>query len=128
MTFYDYCLYDTSFVMWFYTFTEPSRYLRFYTRVISFKVSTILFEKTKHCWTTLYTALYWPRAITESLGVPLFVNILNACSDSESKNLCEVNVVIRFLSAKGMKAAEIHLDISEVYGENIISNGMVRRW
>lgn len=41
---------------------------------------------------------------------------------------CEIRGVIRFLSAKGVKAAEIHRQISEVYGENIMSDGMVRKW
>ncbi|XP_067139557.1 protein GVQW3-like [Centruroides vittatus] len=41
---------------------------------------------------------------------------------------CEVRVVIRFLSAKGSKAAEIHRQISEVYGESVMRDGMVRKW
>ncbi|XP_073976274.1 protein GVQW3-like [Rhodnius prolixus] len=41
---------------------------------------------------------------------------------------CEIRAVIRFLSTKGVKAAEIHREISEVYGENIMSSGMVRKW
>ncbi|XP_023215930.1 histone-lysine N-methyltransferase SETMAR-like [Centruroides sculpturatus] len=41
---------------------------------------------------------------------------------------CEVRAVIRFLSAKGSKAAEIHRQISEVYGESVMSEGMVRKW
>lgn len=40
---------------------------------------------------------------------------------------CEIRVVIRFLSGKGVKAAEIHREISEVYGEKIMSDGMVRK-
>lgn len=41
---------------------------------------------------------------------------------------CKIHVVIRFLSAKGVKAADIHRRISEVYGKNIKSDGMVRKW
>lgn len=41
---------------------------------------------------------------------------------------CEKRTVIRFLSAKGVEAAEVHREISEVYGENIRSSGMVRKW
>uniref|UniRef100_A0A1B6GKI0 Mos1 transposase HTH domain-containing protein n=1 Tax=Cuerna arida TaxID=1464854 RepID=A0A1B6GKI0_9HEMI len=41
---------------------------------------------------------------------------------------CEVHAVIRFLCAKGLKAIDIHHQISEVYGENIMSEGMVRKW
>ncbi|GBN72461.1 hypothetical protein AVEN_82501-1 [Araneus ventricosus] len=36
--------------------------------------------------------------------------------------------VIYFLNAKDVKAANIHRQISEVYGENITSEGMVRKW
>jgi hypothetical protein len=38
---------------------------------------------------------------------------------------CEICSVIRYLSAKGVKAVEIHCNICEVYGQNIMSNGMV---
>lgn len=41
---------------------------------------------------------------------------------------CEVRSVIRFLSAKGVKAVDIYREISAVYGENIMSEGMVRKW
>ncbi|XP_076057717.1 histone-lysine N-methyltransferase SETMAR-like isoform X1 [Oratosquilla oratoria] len=41
---------------------------------------------------------------------------------------CEICTVICFLTAKGMKAAKIHYQISEVYGENIMSDGMVQKW
>lgn len=33
-----------------------------------------------------------------------------------------------FLSAKGMKVAEINRQVCEVYRENIMSDGIVRRW
>ena len=36
---------------------------------------------------------------------------------------CEIRSVIRFLNAKDVKAAKIHRQISEVYGENIMSEG-----
>ena len=35
--------------------------------------------------------------------------------------------MIRFLSAKGVRAAEIR-QIREVYGENIMSDEMARKW
>ncbi|GFV43947.1 hypothetical protein TNCV_492721 [Trichonephila clavipes] len=41
---------------------------------------------------------------------------------------CEVRAVIRFLRAEGFKSFDIHPQISEVYGENIMSDGMVRKW
>lgn len=41
---------------------------------------------------------------------------------------CEVRSVIRFLNARNMKPAEIHRQLTEVYGEKVISDGMVRKW
>ena len=41
---------------------------------------------------------------------------------------CEICSVISYLSAKGVKAVEIHLNIYEVYGQNIMSDAMVRKW
>ena len=41
---------------------------------------------------------------------------------------CEVRAVIRFLSAKGLKPIDIHREICAVYGQNIMSDGMVRKW
>ncbi|GBO31746.1 hypothetical protein AVEN_133024-1 [Araneus ventricosus] len=38
---------------------------------------------------------------------------------------CEIRSVIRFLNAKDVKATEIGRQISEVYGENIMSEGMI---
>ncbi|GFY27883.1 histone-lysine N-methyltransferase SETMAR [Trichonephila clavipes] len=40
----------------------------------------------------------------------------------------EVRTVIRFLCAQGFKSVDIHHQISEVYGENIMSDGMGRKW
>ncbi|GBM88429.1 hypothetical protein AVEN_8864-1 [Araneus ventricosus] len=47
---------------------------------------------------------------------------------TENPTDCEIRSVIRFLNAKCVKAAEIHWQISEVYEENIMSEGMVRKW
>ena len=44
----------------------------------------------------------------------------------ENRADCEIHSVIRSLSAKGVKAVEIHRNIYEVYGQNIMSDGMVR--
>lgn len=41
---------------------------------------------------------------------------------------CEVRSVIRFFNARNMKPAEIHRQLTEVSGEKIISDGMVRKW
>ncbi|GBM88276.1 hypothetical protein AVEN_179762-1 [Araneus ventricosus] len=41
---------------------------------------------------------------------------------------CEVRSVIRFMNAKKVKPAEIHRQLLEIYGENVMSDGMVRKW
>ena len=41
---------------------------------------------------------------------------------------CEICSMIHFLSDKGIKAAENHYKISQVYGENIMSEEVVWRW
>ena len=40
----------------------------------------------------------------------------------ENPTDCEIRSVIRYLSAKGVKAVEIHRNICEVYGQNIMSD------
>ncbi|GBM93947.1 hypothetical protein AVEN_66608-1 [Araneus ventricosus] len=41
---------------------------------------------------------------------------------------CEVCSVIRFLNAYNVKQAEIHRRLVEIYGENVMTDGMVRKW
>jgi hypothetical protein len=41
---------------------------------------------------------------------------------------CEIRSVIHFLNARNVKPADIHRQIYEVYGENAMSDGMVRKW
>ncbi|GBM42436.1 hypothetical protein AVEN_138781-1 [Araneus ventricosus] len=41
---------------------------------------------------------------------------------------CEVRSVIRFLNAKKVKPSEIHRQLVEIYGENIMIDGMGRKW
>ncbi|GBM95000.1 hypothetical protein AVEN_45167-1 [Araneus ventricosus] len=41
---------------------------------------------------------------------------------------CEVRSVIRFSNAKKVKPAEIHCQLVEIYGENVMTDGMVRKW
>ncbi|GBN17554.1 hypothetical protein AVEN_175628-1 [Araneus ventricosus] len=41
---------------------------------------------------------------------------------------CEVRSVIQFLNAKKVKPAEIHRQLVEIYGENVMIVGMVRKW
>jgi len=41
---------------------------------------------------------------------------------------CEIRSVIRFLNARNMLRSEIHYQICQVYGDNAMSDGMVRKW
>ncbi|GBN57670.1 hypothetical protein AVEN_132933-1 [Araneus ventricosus] len=41
---------------------------------------------------------------------------------------CEVRSVIRFLNANNVKQAEILRQLVEIYGENVITDGIVRKW
>ena len=41
---------------------------------------------------------------------------------------CEIRSFIRFLNAGNVKSADIHRQICEVYGENAMSDGMMRKW
>ncbi|GFS54198.1 HTH_48 domain-containing protein [Trichonephila clavipes] len=41
---------------------------------------------------------------------------------------CEIRSVIRFLTAKNVSAAEINRQISDVYGQNAMSNSKVHKW
>ncbi|GFU20501.1 histone-lysine N-methyltransferase SETMAR [Trichonephila clavipes] len=41
---------------------------------------------------------------------------------------CEIRSVIRFLTAKNVSAAEIHRQISNVYGPNAMSSSKVHKW
>jgi len=41
---------------------------------------------------------------------------------------CEIRSVIRFLNARNVLPCEIHHQISQVYGDNAMSDGMVRKW
>jgi len=41
---------------------------------------------------------------------------------------CEIRSVIRFLNARSVLPSEIHHQISQVYGDNAMSDGMFRKW
>jgi len=41
---------------------------------------------------------------------------------------CEVRSVIRFLNARNVLPSESHRQICQVYGDNAMSDGMVREW
>ena len=40
---------------------------------------------------------------------------------------CEIQSVIRFLNARNVLPSEIHHQICQVYGDNAMSDGMVRK-
>ena len=41
---------------------------------------------------------------------------------------CEIRSVIRFLNARNVLPSESHHQICQVYGDNAMSDGMVRKW
>jgi len=41
---------------------------------------------------------------------------------------CEIRSVIRFLNARNVLPSEIHHQFWQVFGDNAMSNGMVRKW
>ncbi|GBM96075.1 hypothetical protein AVEN_112694-1 [Araneus ventricosus] len=41
---------------------------------------------------------------------------------------CEVRSVIRFLNPNNVKQSEINRQLIEIYGENVMTDGMVRKW
>ena len=41
---------------------------------------------------------------------------------------CEIRSVIRFLNARNVLTSEIHHQVYQVYGDNAMSDGMVRKW
>ena len=41
---------------------------------------------------------------------------------------CEIRTLIRILNARNVLPSEIHHQICQVYGDNAMSDGMVRKW
>jgi len=41
---------------------------------------------------------------------------------------CEIRSVIRFLNVRNVLPSEIHHQICQVYGDNAMSDGIVRKW
>jgi len=41
---------------------------------------------------------------------------------------CEIRSVIRFLNSRNVLPGEIHRQICQLYGDNAMSDGMVRKW
>jgi hypothetical protein len=50
------------------------------------------------------------------------------CPAIDNPASCEIRAVIRVLHAKNMSAAEIHNELCVFYGQNVMSEGMVREW
>lgn len=65
-------------------------------------------------------------------GEAVFVYILfcafKVFMTTEGPADCEILSVIHFLNPRNVKPYEIHRQISEVNGENAMSDGMVRKW
>ena len=53
---------------------------------------------------------------------------LNMFKTIEGAADCEIRSVIRFLNARNVLPSEIHHQICKVYGDNAMSDGMVRKW
>jgi hypothetical protein len=50
------------------------------------------------------------------------------CPANDNPASCEICAVIRCLHAKNITAAEIHLELCTVYGQNVMSERTVRQW
>jgi len=53
---------------------------------------------------------------------------LNLFKTIKGASDCEIRSVNRFLNARNVLPNEIHHQICQVYGENAVSDGMVRKW
>jgi len=54
--------------------------------------------------------------------------VLNMFKTIEGTADCEIQSVIRFSNAGKVLPSEIHHQICQVYGDNAMSDGMVRKW
>jgi hypothetical protein len=50
------------------------------------------------------------------------------CPAIDNPASCEIRTDHRFLHAKNMEAAEIDRELSAVYGQNVMSEEIVRQW
>ena len=46
----------------------------------------------------------------------------------EGADDCEIRSAIRFMNTRNVLPSEIHHQICQVYGDNAMSDGMVRKW
>jgi len=54
--------------------------------------------------------------------------VLNTFKTIEGAADCEIRSVIHFLNARIVLPSEIHLQICQAYGDNAMSDGIVRKW
>ena len=54
--------------------------------------------------------------------------VLNMFKTIEGAADCEIRSVIRFLNAGNVLPSETHHQLCQVYGDNAMSDGMVRKW
>jgi len=47
---------------------------------------------------------------------------------TEGATDCEIRSVSRFLNARNVLLSEIHHQICQVHGDNVMSDSMVRKW
>jgi hypothetical protein len=90
--------------------------------------SSTAVQQTVSCACTLYTYICWQATVTimaafEHVYIRLYIFEMPLLIENPTD--CEIRSVIRYLSAKGVKAVEIDRNICEVYGQNIMSDGMV---
>ena len=55
-------------------------------------------------------------------------SVLNTFKTIEGAADWEIWSVIRFLNARNVLPIEIHYQICQVYGDNVMSDGKVRKW
>jgi len=54
--------------------------------------------------------------------------MLNMFKTIEGTADCGIRTVNCFLNARNVLPSEIHHQICQVYGDNVLSDGMVRKW
>jgi hypothetical protein len=50
------------------------------------------------------------------------------CPANDNPASCEIRVFVLFLHAKIMSAAEMNLELCAVYGQILMSEGIIRQW
>ena len=85
------------------------------------------------CACTLYTYICWQAtaaiiATFERVFIRFYIFEIPLLIKIPPTVKYALRSVIRYLSAKGVKAVEIHRNICEVYGQNTMSDEMVRKW